>query len=226
MTSPARTSPARTAVRTIRSKWRHLAATPQDPATRKFWAERRAQQPSFKEAVLADTRIAAANRGERFEFTSTADVWLQALRLAWVTDAFLGQCFYRAKVHLLARRVPILPRILHRLAMRAGGVCIGDPVVMEPGVFIAHGMVCIDGITEIAAGVIIGPYSGLGLVSGNMKGPTIGPRVLLGAGSFVLGPVVVGEGAKIGAGAMVFEDVPAGASALGVPGRVRGSRTS
>ena len=177
-------------------------------------------QPSFTKAVLADARITAANRGERHEFVSKADAVFQVLRLAWATDAFLAQCCYRAKVHMWARRVPILPRVLHHLAMVTGHICIGDPVVMEPGVFIPHGMVYIDGITEIAAGVIMGPYSGLGLVSGEMKGPTIGSRVLLGAGSLVLGPVVVGAGANVGAGAVVLSDVPAHASAVGVPGRV------
>ncbi len=204
----------------LRRKWRKLLATPHNEQTVQFWADRRAMQPSFGKAVIADARITASNRGERREFVSKADAIFQVVRLAWVTDAFFAQCCYRAKVHMWTRRVPILPRILHHMAMVTGDICVGDPVVMEPGVFIPHGMVCIDGITEIAAGVIIGPYSAIGLVSGQVKGPTIGPRVLLGAGSSVLGPVVVGTGAKVGAGAVVLTDVPPRASAVGVPGRV------
>jgi serine O-acetyltransferase len=43
---------------------------------------------------------------------------------------------------------------------------------------------------------------------------------VIGAGAAVLGPVVVGDRARIGANAVVLDDVPAGASAVGVPARV------
>ena len=39
------------------------------------------------------------------------------LRLALVSDAYLGQALYRLKASLQARGVPGLPRIAHRLAM-------------------------------------------------------------------------------------------------------------
>jgi len=49
--------------------------------------------------------------------------------------------------------------------------------------------------------------------------------VSVGTGAKILGPVKVGKGAKIGANAVVLCDVPAGATAVGVPARViaRGS---
>lgn len=50
--------------------------------------------------------------------------------------------------------------------------------------------------------------------------PTIGARVYIGAGAKILGGVAVGDGAKIGANAVVVKDVPAGATAVGVPARI------
>jgi serine O-acetyltransferase len=50
--------------------------------------------------------------------------------------------------------------------------------------------------------------------------PTIGDRVVIGAGSSVLGPITVGKGAKVGAGSVVVRPVPAGATVVGVPGRI------
>jgi serine O-acetyltransferase len=47
--------------------------------------------------------------------------------------------------------------------------------------------------------------------------PTIGDDVFIGAGAKVIGGVHVGDGAKIGANAVVVKDVPAGATAVGVP---------
>ena len=50
--------------------------------------------------------------------------------------------------------------------------------------------------------------------------PTLGNRVYVGANASMIGAVTVGDGAKVGAGAVVIEDVPAGATAVGVPAQV------
>ena len=50
--------------------------------------------------------------------------------------------------------------------------------------------------------------------------PEIGDGVFIGAGARILGGVRVGDGARIGANAVVIADVPAGATAVGVPARI------
>jgi serine O-acetyltransferase len=50
--------------------------------------------------------------------------------------------------------------------------------------------------------------------------PTLARGVVIGAGAKVLGPILVGEGAKIGSNAVVVRDVPAGATAVGIPARI------
>ncbi len=50
--------------------------------------------------------------------------------------------------------------------------------------------------------------------------PVIGSRVYVGAGAKVLGPIHIGDDARIGANAVVLIDVPAGATAVGVPARL------
>jgi len=47
----------------------------------------------------------------------------------------------------------------------------------------------------------------------------------VGAGAKILGPLSIGDHASIGANAVVLIDVPAGATAVGVPARIlsRGS---
>lgn len=50
--------------------------------------------------------------------------------------------------------------------------------------------------------------------------PTLGNDVVVGAGAKVLGPITVGSGARIGSNAVVVKDVPAGATVVGIPGRV------
>jgi serine O-acetyltransferase len=50
--------------------------------------------------------------------------------------------------------------------------------------------------------------------------PTLGRGVVIGAGAKVLGPILVGDGAKIGCNAVVVREVPAGATAVGIPARI------
>ena len=50
--------------------------------------------------------------------------------------------------------------------------------------------------------------------------PVVGSKVYIGAGAKVLGPVSLGDGAQVGANAVVLQDVPAGATAVGIPSRV------
>lgn len=182
-------------------------------------SELRARHPGLRHAVIADARVTAMHRGERSEFRSAFDAVLQALRLAWVSDAFLAQASYRAKAALQRRGVPVLPRLAHRLAMVLAQVAIGDPVLVEPGVYIVHGQVVIDGIVTVGAGTVISPFVTVGLRAGDLRGPTIGPGVQIGTGAKLIGPIAVGEGATIGAGAVVVGDVPAGATVVGVPAR-------
>ena len=44
--------------------------------------------------------------------------------------------------------------------------------------------------------------------------------MLIGSGAKVLGPFKIGDNARIAAGAVVLEEVPANATAVGVPARV------
>ena len=178
--------------------------------------------PGFIEAVMADARVTGGYRGERSEFHGRLDAVIQVVRLCVVSDAFLAHVLYRAKASLQARGVPVLPRIAHRLAMAMAGVSIGDPVVVQPGVYIIHGQVVLDGVVEIGSGVTIAPWVTIGLKAGVLQGPTIGRGVQIGTGAKVIGPVTVGEGAYIGANAVVVDDVPAGATVVGVPAAVRG----
>jgi serine O-acetyltransferase len=54
--------------------------------------------------------------------------------------------------------------------------------------------------------------------------PVLGDDVFVYAGAKVLGDLTVGDGARVGANAVVLDDVPAGATAVGVPARIRPRR--
>jgi serine O-acetyltransferase len=185
-----------------------------------YWRALRSRHPGLREALVADARLTAGYRGERTDFHSRLDVAVQVLRLAWVSDAFAAQTLYRVKAALQARRVPLLPRLAHRLAMMLAQVSIGDPVVVHPGIYIVHGQVVIDGQVEIHSGVTIAPWVTIGLRAGDYRGAVIERNVSIGTGAKVIGPVRVGENAQIGANAVVVHDVPPGVTVVGAPARV------
>lgn len=193
-----------------------------DPAQRQqqaVWREIRSRHPRLRVALPADARVTAHYRGERHEFRGRADLVLQMVRLAWVSDAFLAQALYRLKARLQALGVPVLPRIAHRLAMALAQVSIGDPVVVQPGVYIVHGQVVADGLVEIGPGVVLFPWITIGLRAGDVRGAVIERDVSIGTGAKVIGPVRIGAAARIGANAVVVDDVEPGVTVVGAPAR-------
>ena len=184
-----------------------------------LWREIRARHPRLREALAADARVTAHYRGERSEFRGRLDLALQILRLAWVSDAFLAHALYRVKARLQALGVPVLPRLAHKLAMALAQVSIGDPVVMQPGVYIVHGQVVADGLVEIESGVVLFPWVTIGLRAGNVRGAVIEREASIGTGAKVIGPVRIGAAARVGANAVVVHDVEPGATVVGAPAR-------
>ena len=54
----------------------------------------------------------------------------------------------------------------------------------------------------------------------DVRGPTIGDRVVIGTGAKVRGPITIGDDVRIGANSVVIDDVPTGATVVGTPARV------
>ena len=50
--------------------------------------------------------------------------------------------------------------------------------------------------------------------------PRIGDNVYIGTGASIIGTIRIGDGAKIAANTLVISNIPAGATVMGVPGRV------
>ncbi len=103
------------------------------------------------------------------------------------------------------------------------GIEIHPGATIGRRVFIDHGMGIVIGETaEIGDDSTLYHGVTLGGTSWNKgkRHPTLGRGVVIGAGAKVLGPIQIGDGAKIGSNAVVVRDVPAGATAIGIPARV------
>ena len=117
-----------------------------------------------------------------------------------------------------------LGRLTSNLGRWLTGIEIHPAARMGRRVFIDHGMGVVVGETAeigddctIHQGVTLG---GTSLYRGTKRHPTLGKGVVVGAGAKVLGGFTVGDGAHIGSNAVVVKEVPAGATVVGIPGRI------
>ena len=130
---------------------------------------------------------------------------------------------YRRAHWFFERNHKFIARYISQRARHRTGIEIHPGAKIGRGLFIDHGMgVVIGETTEIGdwctlyQGVTLG---GTGKDQGK-RHPTLGDNVLVGAGAKILGPFRVGDNARVAAGAVVLEEVPANATAVGVPARI------
>lgn len=135
--------------------------------------------------------------------------------------------FHRMSHRLWAWRLRWLARMFALLGRWLTGIEIHPGARIGKRFFIDHGMGVVIGETaEIGDDVTL--YHGVTLGGTTWRKekrhPTLGNNVVVGAGAKILGPVTVGDNARVGSNSVVVKDVPAGATVVGIPGRVIGPR--
>jgi serine O-acetyltransferase len=117
-----------------------------------------------------------------------------------------------------------IARLLSMLSRWVTGIEIHPGAKIGRRVFLDHGLgIVIGETTEIGddctiyQGVTLG---GTSLYKGVKRHPTLGKGVVISAGAKVLGGFTVGDGARVGSNAVVLKEIPAGATAVGIPARI------
>ena len=146
---------------------------------------------------------------------STIEVLLCYPGLHAVWGHRLAKWFWDHNLRLLGRWISQIVRSLTGIEIHPGAT-------LGPGLFIDHGMGVVIGETsEIGEDVTL--YHGVTLGgTSNIKEkrhPTIGDRVVIGAGAKVLGAITIGDDSRIGANAVVVKSVPSNSVVVGVPGQ-------
>ena len=131
--------------------------------------------------------------------------------------------FHRVSHWLYRHRLFFLARLNSQIARHITGIEIHPGARIGRRFVIDHGMgIVIGETTEIGDDVLL--YHGVTLGgTGKDQGkrhPTIGNGVMIACGAKVLGPFKVGYGARIASNAVVLSEIPAEATAVGVPARV------
>jgi serine O-acetyltransferase len=124
---------------------------------------------------------------------------------------------------LWTHNIKLFGRWLSQLARGLTGIEIHPGATIGPRFFIDHGMGVVVGETaEIGSDVTL--YHGVTLggtsLNKGKRHPTLGDRVVVGAGAKVLGAITIGDDSRVGANAVVVKPVPANSVVVGVPGQV------
>lgn len=129
----------------------------------------------------------------------------------------IAHWLFEARMFFLARVVNHISRLLTAIDIHPGAR-IGK------NFFIDHGFTVIGETAEIGDNVTIYQCVTLGGTNptngkGGKRHPTLKDNVIIGSGAQIIGPIVVGERARVGANAVVTDDVPAGATMIGLKAR-------
>ncbi len=120
------------------------------------------------------------------------------------------------RLKLFARLISQINRFLTLIEIHPGAT-IGRRVFIDHGAGVVIGETAKVGDDVLMyQGVVLG---GTSLEKGK-RHPTISNNVVIGTGAVALGNITIGDGAKVGSGSVVVKSVPAGATVVGIPGRV------
>ncbi|MBL6864795.1 MAG: serine O-acetyltransferase [Rhodospirillales bacterium] len=117
----------------------------------------------------------------------------------------------------------LLGRFISNFSRFITGIEIHPGATIGRRFFIDHGMGVVLGETSevgddvtLYQGVTLG---GTSLETGK-RHPTLGNGVIVGSGAQILGPIIISDSSRVGANAVVLEDVPTGATVVGIPAKI------
>ncbi len=188
------------------------------------------------ESSLSDPALIGVRTSTRSELTLWQQIkedWI-AHGKDWTLPGFRAVAVQRFGVwrmgvepKLLRAPLSVLYRMLYRKVRNGYGielpytVKLGRRVIIEhQGAIVVHGYCTIGDDCILRQGVTLGNRH----MDRLLDAPQLGDRVNVGAGAKLFGAIQVGDDVQIGANAVLLKDVPAGATAVGIPAKIVKSR--
>lgn len=148
------------------------------------------------------------------------DSWRHVVK-ARFTDGSFSMIIYRWMQWANRRRLVPLAMLFNKLNVVFGNCVIGRGADFGEGLVLVHSLGIVIN-TSVRGGkhVVIEHQVTIGAEKG--QSPVLGDNVFIGAGAKIIGAVRIGSDVKVGANAVVLDDVPTGATVVGIPARVVG----
>ena len=135
------------------------------------------------------------------------------------TDGTTAMIWYRLMQWARRWKLAPLEMIFNKLNVICCNCIIGRGAEFGPGFVLIHSTgVVINGRVRGGEHVYIEHQVTIGAERG--ESPLLGSRVFIGAGAKIVGAVIIGNDTKVGANAVVVDDVPDGATVVGIPAKV------
>lgn len=148
---------------------------------------------------------------------------LSGFELFWTSPGLHAVWVYRVAHALWKAKRRILARILSNWAKFLTSIEIHPGAEIGKRLVIDHGVGVVIGETAVIGDDVL-IYHGVTLGGKTLdpvkRHPTVGDRVILGAGSKLIGNITIGNDCRVGANAVVTKDMPAGTVAVGVNARL------
>ena len=125
------------------------------------------------------------------------------------------------------RGMRFLPRAISQFTRFFTGIEIHPGATIGRRLFIDHGMGVVIGETAVVGDDVL-IYHGVTLGGtgheGGKRHPTLGDRVVIGAGAKLLGNIEIGDDSAVGANAVVVRSAPPWTTLTGIPAQARPRR--
>ncbi len=147
-----------------------------------------------------------------------SDRWPAMLKVL-LTDGTAAMVLYRLMQWSRRWRLVPLEMLFNKLNAVFCNCIIGRGAEFGPGFVLIHSTgIVING--NVRGGCRVHLEHQVTIGAERRQSPTLGDGVFIGAGAKIVGAVAIGDEARIGANAVVVHDVPAYATAVGIPARV------
>lgn len=129
----------------------------------------------------------------------------------------ISRVFWKLKLRTIAKMISNINRFFTGVEIHPGAQ-IGKRFMIDHGVGTVIGETSVIGENVLIYHQVT--LGGTGNDKGHKRHPSICDNVMIAAGAKILGNIHIGTNAKVGANAVVLKDVPANATAVGIPARL------